>query len=112
MKLKDLEQSGGFVSPDGVRVKGLTWKNRDGEEFTFDVIVKQASYGTMERILMAAEGRSRGAITIAECLLFGDAGEQLSYEQAYALDPGLARVFMTAINGIKPKKTKEDAAKN
>lgn len=110
MKLKDLEKAGGFVSADGER-KSLTWKNREGQEFTFDIFVKRTSYGLAERIALADDGESRGALSISECILFGTAGERLTYEQAFALEPSLARVFMTAIREVNERK-KDDPAKN
>lgn len=113
MKLKDLEKAGGFVPVDGVK-KSVTWKNRHtGEEFVFDVFVKRMSFGTMERFLVSTndDDRSRGAMTIAECILFGDAGEPMTYEQAYQLEPSLASVLMNAVTEVNTP-SKEAIAKN
>jgi hypothetical protein len=110
MKLKDLEKAGVFTPTDGVK-KNITWKNREGQEFNFDVFVQRSSYGMVERILLAEDVKSRSALTISECVLFGAAGEKMTYEQAYQLEKSFAKKLMAAIREVN-KDDEEASAKN
>lgn len=108
MKFEDLKNAGALVPTDGER-KTVTWKNpHTKEEFTFDIFVKRRSYGSVERIYIDDSGKAKGALTISECVLIGEAAEPISYEDAFNLEPSLASVFMKAIgevNGDGKKRT-------
>jgi hypothetical protein len=107
MRLKELRAKGGFVDTTPVK-KNLNWERTgpDGETLidNFDIFVKRQSFGTIERLLLTDDkdpDRSRSARYIAECVLLGDDGkEALSYADAYALDPTLAKLFIQAINEV------------
>lgn len=104
MKLKELKAAGGFVSSDAVK-RSITWTNTKGDEYTFDVFVRRASFGSMERLLMADDDRSKSAQHLADCVLIGEAAEPMSYEDAYALEPSLAKAILEqvrAVNGGEP----------
>lgn len=99
MNLTDLKARGAIVSAAPV-TREVTWEHDDpttGEKVTdkFTVEILRHSYGTMERLYMIGEDRSKGAAMIAECVRFG--GEAMSYEDAYQLHPGLATALLTAI---------------
>lgn len=107
MRLKELRAKGAFV--DGTPVKkSLTWERPgpNGEPLSdsFDIFVKRQSFGTVERLLLTDDkdpDRSRSARFIAECVLLGDdAKEALTYADAYALEPSLAKLFIQAINEV------------
>lgn len=109
MKLKDLQKKGAFVPMAPVE-KELTWKRTgaDGEpvEDTFTVKVKRQSFGSVERVLAVDPKdpeRSRSASMIAESILLeGEDGKDanMSYAEAYSLEPSLGMVFLQAINDV------------
>lgn len=103
MDLNRLQQAGGFVSSELVKRK-CVWTHKDdkGEEQkdVFDIFIKRAPFGAVERALLD-EGVSRSSALIAACVRLGERGqEELTYEQAYQLQPSLARVFMEAIASV------------
>lgn len=99
MKLADLKSSGAFVPLAPVATE-LTWKRKDADDLTFTVFIKKHSFGTIEKIWGDKDDeRSKSAALIAHSVLLGDDGkEKMSYEDAFQLDPGLAGVFIEAIN--------------
>lgn len=99
MKLKELKAAGGFVSGDHVK-RSVTWTNTKGEEYTFDVFVRRASFGSMERLIMADDDRSKSAQHLADCVLIGDNAEPLEYEDAYALEPSLAKAILEQVRAV------------
>lgn len=105
MNLKELRENGGIVPATPVK-REITWVHSgdDGEVTdVFTVLVRKASFGTIERLLGAStsDDRSMAAAYISESILLGeDGGERLSYEDAYQLEPSLARLFMEAINAV------------
>lgn len=110
MNLDELISKGAFVPAAPIPTE-VTWTrlDADGKEIsdTFTVHIKRRSYGVMERVFKADPenpDRSINAQFISESVLFGDGGvEQMSYEQAFQLDPSLATVLMKAVrevNGI------------
>jgi len=74
-----------------------------GEMSTFQVRIKQLSYGDVERIRSQPidpekPNRSANALLIAESVLVGEEGDdQFTYEQAYQLKPTLAAALLKAI---------------
>lgn len=103
MNLAQLQAAGAFVEAAPVKTS-VTWtrRNADGEEVTdvFDVWVRRRSFGTLERVAMLGEDRSKSAKMLSECVLLGDQQEPLSYEQAYQLDPGLAFILIEAVKDV------------
>ena len=103
MNLAQLQAAGAFVEAAPVKT-AVTWtrQNAAGEEVSdsFDVWVRRRSFGTMERVAMLGEDRSKSAKMLSECILLGEEQEALSYEQAYQLDPSLAFALVQAVKDV------------
>jgi hypothetical protein len=101
MNLKELRAKGAFVSAHPVK-KTITWKHGDNEDMTFDVHIKRLAFGDYERLFLAdSDDRSRMARALCETVKLGDEGkEELSYKDAYQLEPSLARVLLDAVNEV------------
>lgn len=107
MKLSELKDKGGIVDAALVK-KSVTWirVGDDGEKETlaFDVFIKRLSFGVMERVMKADPAdpeRSLTAALISEGVRFGDSGEEeISYVDAFQLQPGLARVLSIAVKEV------------
>lgn len=98
MNLADLRNAGGFISAEPVKVP-VEWNGN-----SFDVWVKQLSFGDMESIY-GNDDRSRAARLIAAAVMLGDEKEAISYEDAYRLEVGLATKLVEAFNKVNEKKT-------
>lgn len=97
MDLERLKQAGGLVSDELAKKQGR-WERVDGEVFEFEFFVRRASYGEVRKLGITPSGLVGEALMIAACIRLGDDGsEQLTYDQAYNLDPALASVFLNAI---------------
>ena len=100
MNLSELQAMGAFVEAAPIKTP-VTWTrdNAEGVEVsdTFDVWIRRRSFGTLERVAMLSEDRSKSAKMLSECVLLGDAQEAITYEQAYQLDPSLAFVLVEAV---------------
>lgn len=109
MDLKQLMARGAIVE-SGLVAVDVKWTHIDPEtqlEVTdeFKVHVVRQSFGQIERLWNTPDERSRGAQLISEQIRFGQAGEErLTYEQAYALDPGLATELLAAHNAVNSKR--------
>lgn len=106
MDLKQLKAKGGIVS-SALVPKEVTWKHTDEEgehEDTFTIHVRKASFGTMEKLFVGNDDQSKSAALISQSVLFDGGKEQISYEDAYQLDPSLAAVFMKAVNEVNSRK--------
>ena len=103
MNLAQLQAAGAFVEAAPVKTP-VTWtrQNAAGEEVSdsFDVWVRRRSFGTLERVAMLGEDRSKSAKMLSECILLGEEQEALSYEQAYQLDPSLAFALVQAVKDV------------
>lgn len=104
MDLKQLKAKGAFV-PKAPIPKEIEWTHTDpetGEEVTdkFTVHVKKQSFGSIERLFMGEDDRSKSAAFIAQCIRLGDGQDEMSYEDAYQLDAGLAAALVKAINEV------------
>lgn len=100
MNLKELKAAGVFVSADHVK-RSVEWKNpHTGQAYTFDIWVKRQSFGALERLLLASDDRSKSATHIAECVLLGEHAEAMTYEDAYQLEPSLARELLVAVREV------------
>src|SRR5699024_7694629 len=87
-----------ILPPEPVKKSG-EWKHN-----TFDYWVVHPGYGEFERFILrngrAEEGDKRSDIVqmVALCIRLGeDAGEQLTYAQAFCLDPGLFNEFRKGV---------------
>ena len=117
MDLKQLRARGAFI-PLAPVVRTVTWTRNDeaGEPVTdtFDVHVVKHSAGSIDRLRSDAASnpdRLWGPLFLSESIRLGDDGaERLSYEDAFRLDPGLARMLIDEINAVNS--TGEAAAKN
>lgn len=109
MKLSDLQARGGFVV-GGLIPREIVWPHTiDGEEVTdiFTVFVERLSFGVIERAVNSMGNqrddvdRSVSAALIAAAIRLGDNGEErLTYDQAYALNPSLAKLLANAVNEV------------
>lgn len=116
MNLKELRSRGGFVSVAPVR-KSVTWKRLDEagveQSDTFDIWVVKLSFGMIETISAPEEKRARNAALIHEAVRLGDDGkERFTYQDAYQLQPSLARALIVAVAEVnklpKPKDGDEE----
>lgn len=114
MDLKQLKAAGGLVSDRPTPVK-KTWITPNGESIEIDFFVLRQSFGQAERLYLSSteenKGLSRTSQLISEVIRLGkDGSESLSYEDAYRLDPSLARVFMDAITEVSVSSAKKEKA--
>lgn len=117
MDLKQLRARGAFI-PLAPVVRSVTWARHDeaGEPVsdTFDVHIVKHSAGSIDRLRSdASENPDRlwGPLFLSESIRLGDDGsERLSYDDAFRLDPGLARLLIDEINVVNS--TGGAAAKN
>ena len=110
MDLQRLNEMGGFV-PQVPVAREVSWTRPgpDGEDVTdtFNVRVLKLSAGDVER-LWADVGRqmsqSYAATLISKTILLGDDGDtQLSYEDAFRMDPSLAETLLEdAVYPVNP----------
>lgn len=103
MNIEELQAMGGFVDTTPVP-KEIKWKGPDGQDFKAQVHIVRQPFGVVENAF-ANQGdgadRSHGARMIHLAVRFGkDASEQLTYEQAYNLHPGLAWALVAAFNNV------------
>ena len=104
MDLKTLRDRGAFV-PAAPVTREVSWTHADenGEQVTdtFTVHVIRHSAGSIERLrseLVSDPSRLWEFLLVSASLRLGDdASERLTYDEACALDPGLARVLADAI---------------
>lgn len=116
MDLAALKARGGVISAAPIP-KEVEWTHTDlesGETVTdkFTVHVIRHAYGAIERMTLAANDKSKGALLISHCMRFGDGTEEMAYEDAVQLDPGLAAVFMRAINEVNEPKNSRPKTKS
>lgn len=103
--IKDLESLGAFV-PDAPVKKEVPFYLA-GKDVTVSIFVKRLGIGHYESLFLNdKDERSRTARAISEAVTLGEKGEQrLTFDQAYKLDPQLAREILTAFNEVNsPKK--------
>lgn len=100
ISIEELQQHGGFIDDAPVK-KTIKWKPPGGTQITADILVVRQPYGSIEKVIGGDIDRSRGAQMISLSVRLGAEGkEQLTYEQAYNLHPGLALVMVNAINEV------------
>jgi hypothetical protein len=110
MDLNQLRERGAIVPSATVETE-VSWTRPDetGRDITdtFTVHVVKHSFGTAERLVLADRKDpdfSQRAMLISESIRLGEGGsERLSYEDAYQLEPRLARAFLDAVyevNGL------------
>lgn len=93
MNLAELKKVGGIVDCEPVRVP-VEWNGHK-----FDVLVKKLAFAEVEkaRVMLAGDGKSQGAALIAAAVVMADTGENISYDDAAALNVGLATKLMDAV---------------
>ena len=103
MNLKELMAKGGFVDVAPVS-KEITWdRTVDGVPLTdtFTVFIKKQSFGAIEAIYGNETDKSKMSKYISETVRLGAEGtEEITYEQAMQLDPGLGTLLIKAINEV------------
>lgn len=115
MKLDELKARGGLVDTVLER-KEVTWMRKDAqgdvEEIKFDIFVKRNSFGIIDQIMQSQrDDRSRSATLIAAGVRLGENGEEeLTYQDAYALEPALATAMLSAF--LEVNKLGKEPAKN
>lgn len=115
MKLEELRARGGLIDPTLVKVN-VTWDkvDEDGkkEPVNFDVFVRKNSFGLLDLANQEARnGKSRSATVIANGIRLGERGEEeLSYDDAYNLEPTLSVVLFNAFMEVNKPRT--EAEKN
>lgn len=113
MKLDELRARGGLIDPTLVK-KDVTWKKTDAdgntEDVSFSVFVRKNSFGLLDLAnQQAREGKSRSATVIAHGIRLGDKGEEeLTYEDAYNLEPSLSVVLFQAFMEVNKPRTAEE----
>lgn len=101
-KLKGLAalKAAGAVRDGTPKKVEVTWKNDDGEEFTFDVLVKPMAFGTALE-LQADDSPNKLAAVLSSLVEFeGEDGKPvpLDYDTAMNLHPGLGWQIVKAVN--------------
>lgn len=115
MKVDELRARGGLIDSSMVK-KNITWNKIDedgqADPVNFDIFVRKNSFGLLDLAnQLAREGKSRSAVVIAHGIRLGDQGEEeMSYEDAYQLDPGLSVVMFQAF--MEVNKVREESEKN
>ena len=107
MDLQQLRERGGIVPSAPVRTE-VSWTHPgdDGQDVTdtFTVYVVKHSFGTVERLVLAERhdaDASNRALLISQSIRLGEDGsESLSYEDAFQLEPRLARALLDAIYAV------------
>lgn len=102
MQLKDLKALGGFVPTEPV-AREVTWTREGQKPVSFTVHIKRQSFGSIEKMFLTGDDdRSKSSSYLAETIMLGDPPKlvPLSYDDAYALEPTLARVLIDAINEV------------
>lgn len=121
MKLSDIEKAGGFVDTTLVAKTGA-WERVDeetGETISTDetFFVRRVSHSQFRRVQKgindSGEEVNPESLTIAACIRIGKEGEEeLTYEQAEALDFGLFGMFILAIGDVYQKKVSRPKTKS
>ena len=116
MDLKQLQAIGAFVPSTAVKVE-FTWKKSESEEVKGDIFIRRQSFGDFSILVDPERNKDKvsNAELIAKSLAKDETGKQdlLTYEQAYALHPGLAAVFVQAIwKANSPEKKGSPAKKS
>lgn len=112
MKLDELRARGGLIDPTLVK-KNVNWRRVDedgkGEDVNFDVFIRKNSFGLLDLAnQMAREGKSRSATVISNGVRLGETGEEeMTYEDAYNLEPSLSLVLFQAFMDINKPRTAE-----
>lgn len=113
MKLDELRARGGLIDPTLVK-KNVLWNkvDEDGEidAVNFDVFVRKNSFGLLDLANQEARnGRSRSATVIANGIRLGENGEEeMTYEDAYNLEPSLSVVLFNAFMEVNKPRTAEE----
>lgn len=91
MNLKDLKKIGAFVSNELTEVP-VEWKGNK-----FNVHVRRIPFGDTEFIASKSDDGSQYAATLSKAIFLPDEGRLMTYEEAFSLDWGLAKVLIKAV---------------
>lgn len=101
-KLKGLAalKAAGAVRDGTPKKVEVTWKNDEGEEFTFDVLVKPMAFGTALELQADDSPNKMAAVLSSLVLLEDDDGKPvpLDYDTALNLHPALGWQIVKAVN--------------
>lgn len=103
MNLEQLKKKGGVIA-DALVPKKVEWKHvgDDGKEVTekFTVHVRRHAFGVMEAMFSGGEAeRFKNARYLAASIMLGkDGTEELPFDDAVNLDPGLGLALLDAVN--------------
>ena len=104
MKLADLKKKGGVITDAFVK-KSVEWthnvKGKDVIE-KFDIHVRRHAFGVMEAMFIGGEAQKyRNARYLAASVFLGPEGaEELPFDDAVNLDPGLGIALLQAVNEV------------
>jgi hypothetical protein len=106
-----LQSNAGLVSEDLVK-RSAVW-HHGGEDNDVEFFVRRLAFGDIDRVYSREDPtNSQAAELIAMAVRLGEDGsEQMSYEQAYQLNAGLAMLFsdhVMSVNGVGDEKAKTD----
>lgn len=105
MDLAQLKKKGGVIA-DAMVPKKVEWKHagEDGKEVVdkFTVHIRRHAFGVMESMFAGGEDeRYKNARYLSASVMLGkDGEEQLPYEDAVNLDPGLGIALLNAVNEV------------
>jgi hypothetical protein len=102
MDVKQLQELGGFVSPEPVE-KEITWTPPNGgEPVILTAHIKKLPFGQLAQLFAIEDTRERMSRYISEAMFTDASGKRrvFTYEQAYQLEPSLAPKFMEAIGAV------------
>ncbi|MBT9268093.1 phage tail assembly chaperone family protein, TAC [Pseudomonas sp. MG-9] len=104
MKLADLKKKGGVITDAFVK-KSVEWtRNVKGKDVTekFDIHVRRHAFGVMEAMFIGGEAQKyRNARYLAASVFLGPEGaEELPFDDAVNLDPGLGIALLQAVNEV------------
>ncbi|MBD1553635.1 phage tail assembly chaperone family protein, TAC [Pseudomonas typographi] len=104
MKLADLKKKGGVITDAFVK-KTVEWTHTvKGKEITekFDIHVRKHAFGVMEAMFVGGEAQKyRNARYLSASVFLGpDGEEELPFDDAVNLDPGLGIALLQAVNEV------------
>lgn len=105
MDLAQLKKTGGVIA-DALVPKKIAWKHVDehGKEVTdkFTVHIRRHAFGVMEAMFAGGEAeRFKNARYLAASVMLGENGaEELPFDDAVNLHPGLGILLLNAVNEV------------
>ncbi|MDZ5601738.1 phage tail assembly chaperone family protein, TAC [Pseudomonas sp. RP23018S] len=112
MNLAELKKKGGVIA-DALVAKKVEWTHVDekGKEFTdkFTVHVRRHAFGVMETMFASGDTEHyKNARYVSASVMLGEDGtEELPFEDAVNLHPGLGMELLKAVNEVNSPKGKK-----